>query len=101
MLIQQVENNFLAPRIIGGSVRIHPLVVLMGAIGGYVVGGIVGAFLAAPVIGTLRVLGQYLYRKLTEVEAPAELLGEAPRPDGETCPERPDVDIAEPGDADS
>jgi len=99
--IQQVENIFLAPRIIGGSVRIHPLVVLMGAIGGYAVGGIVGAFLAAPVIGTLRVLGQYLYRKLTEVEAPAELLGEAPRPEGETCPERPDVDIAEPGDADS
>lgn len=100
-LIQLVENNILAPRIIGGSVRIHPLVVLMGAIGGYAVGGIVGAFLAAPVLGTLRVLGQYLHSKLTEVEAPAELPGEAPRPEGETCPERPDVDIAEPGDADS
>jgi predicted PurR-regulated permease PerM len=100
-LIQQVENNFLAPRIIGGSVRIHPLVVLMGAIGGYAVGGIVGAFLAAPVIGTLRLLGQYLYGKLTEVEAPAELLEEALPPEAETCPERPDGDIAEPGDADS
>ena len=100
-LIQQVENNFLAPRIIGGSVRIHPLVVLMGAIGGYAVGGIVGAFLAAPVIGTLRVLGQYVYGKLTEVEAPAELLEEAPPPEAETCPERPDGDMTEPGDADS
>jgi len=99
--IQQVENIFLAPRIIGGSVRIHPLVVLMGAIGGYAVGGIVGAFLAAPVIGTLRVLGQYLYRKLTELEVPAELPGDTPPPAGETCPERPDGDIAEPGDADS
>jgi predicted PurR-regulated permease PerM len=100
-LIQQVENNFLAPRVIGGSVRIHPLIVLLGAIGGYAVGGIVGAFLAAPVIGTLRVLGQYTYRKLTEVEAPADMLEEAPPPEEETCPERPDVDIAEPGDTDS
>ncbi|MDH4208682.1 MAG: AI-2E family transporter [Anaerolineae bacterium] len=67
--IQQVENNFLAPRILGGSVRLHPVVVLVGAIGGYAVGGIFGAFLAAPVIGTFKVFGQYLYRKLTEVQA--------------------------------
>jgi len=71
-LIQQVENNFLAPRILGGSVKIHPLVVLVGAIGGYAVGGIVGAFLAAPVIGTFKVLGEYLYRKLAEAEVPPE-----------------------------
>ncbi|TKJ28143.1 MAG: hypothetical protein CEE40_12340 [Chloroflexi bacterium B3_Chlor] len=68
VMIQQVENNFLAPRIIGGSVRIHPLVVLVGAIGGFSVGGILGAFLAAPVIGTSRVLGEYVYRKLVESE---------------------------------
>jgi predicted PurR-regulated permease PerM len=35
VLIQQVENNFLAPRIIGSSVKIHPLVALVGAIAGY------------------------------------------------------------------
>jgi predicted PurR-regulated permease PerM len=101
VLIQQVENNFLAPRIIGGSVRIHPLIVMMGAIAGYAVGGIVGAFLAAPVIGTLKVLGQYVYRKLTEVEAPAELPAEAGPPEGELRPARPDGDMPEPGDADS
>jgi len=101
VLIQQVENNFLAPRIIGGSVRIHPLIVMMGAIAGYAVGGIVGAFLAAPVIGTLKVLGQYTYRKLTEVETPAELPVETGPPEGETCTERADGGIAEPGDADS
>jgi predicted PurR-regulated permease PerM len=68
VMIQQVENNFLAPRIIGGSVKIHPLVVLVGAIGGYAVAGILGAFLAAPVIGTSRILGEYVYRKLVEAE---------------------------------
>lgn len=72
VLIQQVENNFLAPRIIGGSVKIHPLVVLLGAIGGYAVGGILGAFLAAPVLGTSKILGEYIYRKLVETEVPHE-----------------------------
>jgi predicted PurR-regulated permease PerM len=74
VMIQQVENNFLAPRILGRSVQLHPVVILMGAIGGYAIGGIVGAFLAAPVIGTFKILGQYLYRKLTEEEAPAQPL---------------------------
>jgi predicted PurR-regulated permease PerM len=71
-LIQQVENNLLAPRIIGGSVKIHPLIVLVGAIGGYSIGGIMGAFLAAPVMGTFKILVQYVYGKLTEVEAVPE-----------------------------
>jgi predicted PurR-regulated permease PerM len=101
VLIQQVENNLLAPRIIGGSVRIHPLIVLMGAIAGYAVGGIVGAFLAAPVIGTLKVLGQYVYRKFTEVEAPSELAEGTGPPEGEPGTERPDGDIAAPSDADA
>jgi predicted PurR-regulated permease PerM len=68
VMIQQVENNLLAPRIIGASVKLHPLVVLVGAIGGYSIGGILGAFLAAPVIGTSRILGEYIYKKLVEVE---------------------------------
>ncbi len=100
-LIQQVENNFLAPRILGESVRIHPLVVLMGAIGGYAVGGIVGAFLAAPVIGTSKVLGQYVYRKLTEVEATDELPEETPPPAKQRCPELPDAGAEEEGGAES
>jgi len=46
---------------------------MVGAIGGYAVGGIVGAFLAAPVIGTFKILGGYIFRKLMEVEAEPEL----------------------------
>jgi predicted PurR-regulated permease PerM len=101
VLIQQVESNYLAPRIIGSSVRIHPLVVLMGAIGGYAVGGIAGAFLAAPVMGTLRVLGQYLYRKLTEVETPTELPEETRRSEEERPAEAPTGAVTEQDDADS
>lgn len=64
--IQQVENNFLVPRIIGRSVNLHPMVVIVGAIGGAMLGGILGIFLAAPVLGSARILGGYLYRKLLQ-----------------------------------
>lgn len=98
-LIQQVENNFLAPRIIGGSVKLHPLVVLVGAIGGYAVGGIVGAFLAAPVIGTLKILGLYIYRKLVEVQAPVELPVATPPSSEQESAESAAEDAAEQDDA--
>lgn len=66
--IQQVENNFLVPRIIGRSVNIHPVVVIVGAIGGAMVGGILGIFLAAPVLASARILGGYIYRKLLQTD---------------------------------
>lgn len=89
VVIQQVENNFLAPRILGQSVKIHPLVVLVGAIGGYAVGGIVGAFLATPVIGTFRILGQYLYFKLAEMDKPPAS-SESARPPSEDIDRTPE-----------
>ncbi len=102
VLIQQVENNFLAPRILGGSVKLHPLVVMVGAIGGYALGGIVGAFLAAPVIGTLKIVGRYVYDKLIELETPEELPVTAPPTAAEQAlQEAVAGDAAEPDDAES
>lgn len=68
VVIQQVENNFLVPRIIGRSVNLHPVVVIVGAIGGAMIAGILGVFLAAPVLGSARILGGYLYRKFLQTD---------------------------------
>ncbi len=65
-LIQQAENNILVPRIIGQSVNLHPLVVLVGVIVGASQAGVLGAFLAAPALATLRVAFSYLYAKLLD-----------------------------------
>jgi predicted PurR-regulated permease PerM len=91
VVIQQVENNILAPRILGDSVKLHPLVVMVGAIGGYAVGGIVGAFLAAPVIGTLKILGGYIFHRLMEVEEEPEPTDEVPEPAESIEEEREDA----------
>ena len=66
-LIQQAENNILVPRIIGQSVNLHPLVVLVGVIVGATQAGILGAFLAAPVLATVRVVAGYIYAKLLDL----------------------------------
>ena len=71
VVIQQVENNVLVPRIIGGSVHLHPVVVLIGVLAGASVAGVLGIFLAAPVIASVRVLGRYAYEKLVDVPIPA------------------------------
>lgn len=65
-MIQQFENNLLVPRIIGNSVNLHPVVVICGVVVGASVGGVMGAFLAAPVIASLRLLGSYVYSKLLD-----------------------------------
>lgn len=65
-IIQQFENNLLVPRIIGNSVNLHPVVVICGVVIGASVGGVMGAFLAAPVIASLRMLGAYVYNKLID-----------------------------------
>jgi predicted PurR-regulated permease PerM len=65
-LIQQLENNIVVPRVIGDSVNLHPIVVIGGVVIGFSVGGLLGAFLAAPVIASLRVVGGYIHAKLLD-----------------------------------
>jgi predicted PurR-regulated permease PerM len=65
-VIQQLENQLLVPRIIGTSVNLHPIVVLCGVVVGASISGILGAFLAAPIIASLRVVGSYVHAKLLD-----------------------------------
>lgn len=68
-LIQQLENSILVPRIIGHSLNLHPLIVLVAAVSGGFLAGILGVLLAAPVVATLRVWGGYFYRKSVGLES--------------------------------
>ena len=66
VLIQQIENNVLVPRIMGQSLNLHPLIVLVGVVVGASFAGVLGAFLAAPVLASLKVLGWYAHAKLID-----------------------------------
>ncbi len=64
--LQQLENNYLVPRVMGQSLNLHPVVVLIAAIIGAHLAGILGIFLAAPVVATLRILAEYTYHRLLD-----------------------------------
>ena len=68
VVIQQLENNILVPRIIGRSLNLHPLVVIVGALAGANLAGILGMFLAAPILASLRIVGNYVHSKLLDLE---------------------------------
>lgn len=66
ILIQQIENNFLVPRIIGESVDLPPLMVLVGVVIGASAFGLVGAFVASPLLASLRILILYAHAKIMD-----------------------------------
>lgn len=64
IIIQQIEQNIVGPRITGHAVGIHPVVAMVAIIIGLEVGGFWGAFLAVPVTGLLAVIAREGYSVL-------------------------------------
>jgi putative heme transporter len=50
IIVQQVEGDLVAPIVLGKAVALHPLLILFGITAGFVVGGIIGAFVTVPFI---------------------------------------------------
>lgn len=87
IVLQQIEGNWLNPRIVGGALGLHPLLVMVGAIMGSILAGLLGVMLAAPVLATVKLLGVYAWRKMfdldpfPEPEPPAMPTTPSPQPD--------------------
>ncbi len=74
IIVQQVENNVLVPRIIGRSLNMSPLAVLISVLAGGMIAGVLGLLLAAPVAASLRVILGYIYRKTVGFDDWTEVL---------------------------
>lgn len=72
LLVQAFENYVVVPHVLGGAVKLHPLVVMAGVLVGASVWGILGALLAAPIIATGKEIIGYVHRKI---------MGEEPFPE--------------------
>ncbi|HLV36670.1 MAG TPA: AI-2E family transporter [Spirillospora sp.] len=64
LIAQQVIWNLVAPRILGDAVALPVPIIILGLIIGTQVGGLLGALLAAPVMGILRVIVEYILKKI-------------------------------------
>ena len=60
LIAQQLEGNILVPRIQGGSVGVHPLVVLFGTLAGTALYGLVGAIFAVPIVAIVAATIRYM-----------------------------------------
>jgi predicted PurR-regulated permease PerM len=64
MLMDQIYDNLVSPRIMGKSLGVHPAAVLVVAIIAFNLIGIIGLVLAAPALATVNLIGRYTARKM-------------------------------------
>ncbi len=94
IVIQQLENNLLVPRIVGNALNLHPLMVLLGVLMGASLAGILGAVLAAPLLASIKLIGNYVWRKMFDLPPFTEEIP-PPLPLVEQPPPEPDKSEAE------
>ncbi|MCJ7715567.1 MAG: AI-2E family transporter, partial [Anaerolineales bacterium] len=66
--INFVFDNYISPRFFGRALDIHPAAVLVAALLMASLLGLIGIFLAAPVVATLKLIGIYVFRKMFDLE---------------------------------
>jgi predicted PurR-regulated permease PerM len=64
-LVQQLENNFLVPKIQGDATELHPAAVMFAIVIGGSLAGLLGAILALPITAAFRDIVRYLFRRLS------------------------------------
>lgn len=64
LVINQIIWNVVAPKILGDALDLPLPVIIVGVFIGAAAGGILGAFLVAPIMATLRVIVSYLWYKI-------------------------------------
>lgn len=60
LIAHQADMHVLAPRILGGHLRLHPAVVIFALLAGNALMGILGVLLAAPLAATINITLTYL-----------------------------------------
>ena len=68
LVVQQLEGNVLQPILVGRTLDLHPAAVILAVTAGGTIFGIVGAFLAVPVLSVAAVTVRYARQHLAEVE---------------------------------
>jgi predicted PurR-regulated permease PerM len=99
LLAQQLEGNILQPRIVGGSVGVHPLWVLFATLAATALYGVIGAVFAVPIVAIIAAAFRYLrgtllferWGKPPVIEVPAgeagrDQVASGERPAGLRCP---------------
>jgi hypothetical protein len=64
LVVQQIENNVLVPKIQGDAIDLHPSIVIFALVLGGAIAGLLGAIFALPVTAAARDIFRYLFRRV-------------------------------------
>lgn len=83
LLIDQIFDNLVSPRILSAALKVHPAAVLIAAIIAANLFGILGVVIAAPILATVALFWQYTMRKMLNLDPwPEEEIFQPPPPPG-------------------
>ena len=63
LIVQQIDNNLLAPKIVGESVGLHAVFTMLAIIIGGNTFGLIGMLIAVPLAASFRILFNLWYEK--------------------------------------
>lgn len=68
LIIDQIMDNLISPRVLAQTMRVHPAAVLVAALIMANLLGVLGIVIAAPSLASLTLLGRYTMRKMFDLE---------------------------------
>ena len=66
IMLDQIYDNLVSPRIMGRSLGVHPAAVLVVALIAFNLIGVIGLMLAAPVLASIMLISRYTFNKLLD-----------------------------------
>ncbi len=72
IFIQNIENIWLRPQILGYTLNLHPALVIVGVFGALATFGILGALVIVPVMASLAVLWRYAHPRIVGFDTATE-----------------------------
>lgn len=83
LVIDQIFDNIVSPRILSNALKVHPAAVLVAAIIAANLFGILGVVVAAPILATAALLWNYIMRKMLDLDPfPEKEVTQPPPPPG-------------------
>ncbi len=84
LLVDQIFDNLVSPRLMADTLKVHPAGVLVMALVSANLLGILGVVIAAPFLATLQLVGRYILRKMFDQDPWPE-----PEPESNAAPALP------------
>jgi predicted PurR-regulated permease PerM len=63
LAVQQLDNHFISPAVMGRAVRLHPVSIILALLGGGTLAGVFGMLLSVPTLAVAKILFMHYYSK--------------------------------------